>query len=75
MVVFQALTWETEDDKMKKHLSTYFGKTQDGKSVCLTTEFKPYFFINSHGKIRIHGRLYGMIKYVNYVLTLILNMS
>ena len=44
MVVFQALTWETEDDD-EKHLVHIFGKTCDGKSVCLTTEFKPYFFV------------------------------
>jgi len=44
MFVFQALTWETEDDD-EKHLVHIFGKTYDGKSVCLTTEFKPYFFI------------------------------
>ena len=44
MVVFQALTWETED-KHAQHLVHIFGKTQDGKSVCVTTEFSPYFFI------------------------------
>ena len=44
MVVFQALTWETED-KHAQHLIHIFGKTQDGKSVCVTTEFSPYFFI------------------------------
>ena len=44
MVVFQALTWETED-KHAQHLVHIFGKTQDGKSVCVTTEFQPYFFI------------------------------
>jgi len=44
MVVFQALTWETED-KDDKHLVHIFGKTQSGKSICLTTHFPPYFFI------------------------------
>jgi len=44
MVVFQALTWETED-KDDKHLVHIFGKTQSGKSICLTTHFSPYFFI------------------------------
>ena len=44
MVVFQALTWETEDDD-ESHLVHVFGKTQDGLSVCVTTEFKPYFFV------------------------------
>jgi len=44
MVVFQALTWETED-KDDQHLVHIFGKTQSGKSICLTTHFAPYFFI------------------------------
>ena len=44
MVVFQALTWETEDDD-ECHLIHIFGKTQDGRSVCVTTEFQPYFFV------------------------------
>jgi DNA polymerase delta subunit 1 len=44
MVVFQALTWEARDGE-DEHLISIFGKTEDGKSVCLTTAFTPYFFI------------------------------
>ena len=44
MVVFQALTWEARDSD-DEHLISIFGKTEDGKSVCVTTEFKPYFFV------------------------------
>ena len=44
MVVFQALTWEARDGE-DEHLISIFGKTGDGKSVCLTTAFTPYFFI------------------------------
>ena len=44
MVVFQALTWEARDDE-EEHLISIFGKTQDGKSVCVTTSFNPYFYI------------------------------
>jgi DNA polymerase delta subunit 1 len=44
MVVFQALTWEARDSD-KEHLVSIFGKTEDGKSVCVTTSFTPYFFI------------------------------
>ena len=44
MVVFQALTWETRDGE-DEHLISIFGKSEDGKSVCLTTAFTPYFFI------------------------------
>ena len=44
MVVFQALTWESKDID-DEHLISIFGKTEDGKSVCLTTSFYPYFFI------------------------------
>ena len=45
MVVFQALTWEARDDEDNGHLISVFGKTEDGRSVCVTTEFTPYFFI------------------------------
>jgi len=44
MVVFQALTWEARDGE-DEHLISIFGKTEDGKSVCVTTSFTPYFFI------------------------------
>lgn len=44
MVVFQALTWEARDEE-DDHLISIFGKTVDGKSVCLTTTFDPYFFV------------------------------
>ena len=44
MVVFQALTWEARDSD-DEHLISIFGKTKDGKSVCVTTTFMPYFFV------------------------------
>ena len=44
MVVFQALTWEAWDAD-DQHLISIFGKTEDGKSVCVTTAFQPYFFV------------------------------
>ena len=46
MVVFQALTWEARDsEEGEEHLISIFGKTEEGKSVCVTTTFDPYFFI------------------------------
>ena len=44
MVVFQALTWEARDVE-GEHQISIFGKTEDGKSVCVTTTFDPYFFV------------------------------
>jgi DNA polymerase delta subunit 1 len=44
MVVFQALTWEARDVE-GEHQISIFGKTENGKSVCLTTTFDPYFFV------------------------------
>ena len=44
MVVFEALTWEARDEE-GEHLISIFGRTEDGKSVCVTTAFNPYFFI------------------------------
>ena len=46
MVRFQALTWDArDDDDSGAHLISIFGKTLEGKSVCVTTEFTPYFFV------------------------------
>lgn len=43
-MIFQALTWEARDVE-EEHLISILGKTQDGKSVCVTTSFQPYFFV------------------------------
>lgn len=44
MVQFQVLTWDARDED-EQHLIRMFGRTQDGHSVCVTTPFKPYFFM------------------------------
>jgi DNA polymerase delta subunit 1 len=44
MVVFQALTWEARDVE-GEHQISIFGKTEEGKSICVTTTFDPYFFV------------------------------
>jgi DNA polymerase delta subunit 1 len=44
MVVFQALTWEARDVD-EEHLISILGKTETGKSICVTTFFEPYFFV------------------------------
>ena len=44
MVQFQALTWDSLDTD-DEHLIRIFGKTLDGRSVCVTTSFQPYFFV------------------------------
>lgn len=43
MVQFQALTWDSFD--AEEHIIRIFGKTIDGKSVCLSTSFQPYFYV------------------------------
>ena len=50
MVVFQVLTWETQDTE-DEHLISIFGKTKEGKSTCVTTSFTPYFFVKLPKKI------------------------
>jgi DNA polymerase delta subunit 1 len=44
MVVFQALNWVSQDVD-DEHLISIFGRTLEGKSVCVTTCFPPYFFL------------------------------
>jgi len=60
MVVFQALTWEARDDG-EDHLISIFGKTEDGKSVCVTTAFEPYFYIKLPD-IKYAKEIYAKIK-------------
>ena len=48
MVAFQALTWEARDVD-EEHLISILGKTEHGKSVCVTTAFEPYFFVKLPG--------------------------
>ena len=45
MVVFAALTWEASDFEDTDHIINIFGRSEDGKSVCVSTSFQPYFFI------------------------------
>jgi DNA polymerase delta subunit 1 len=43
---FQALTWEAKDDEDGYgYFISIIGKTGDGRSVCVTTSYNPYFFI------------------------------
>ena len=44
MVKFQVLIWDSRDED-ETHVIRLFGKTQDGKSVCVTTHYTPYFFV------------------------------
>tara|TARA_R110002073_G_scaffold123085_3_gene266413 strand:- start:8464 stop:12123 length:3660 start_codon:yes stop_codon:yes gene_type:complete len=44
MVLFQALAWEARDVD-DEYLISIFGRTAEGKSACVTTPFKPYFFV------------------------------
>ena len=44
MVIFQAISWEAYDTDTRYRVHI-FGRTADGKSVCVTTTFQPYFFV------------------------------
>lgn len=44
MVTFQALTWDSCDED-ETHIIRIFGRTMDGTSVCVATEFTPYLFV------------------------------
>lgn len=44
MVVFQALCWEARDID-GEHQISIFGRTEDGRSVSVSTVFEPYFFV------------------------------
>lgn len=44
MVVFQAVAWEGRDID-GEYTVTVYGRTQDGKSVSVSTLFEPYFYV------------------------------
>jgi DNA polymerase elongation subunit (family B) len=49
-MLFQALTWEARDEKdeegnVSEHQVSVFGKTEAGKSVCVSFNFNPYLFV------------------------------
>ena len=47
MVLFQAVAWEGKDSDGGDYIIKIFGRAEDGKSVCLSTKFRPYFFIKT----------------------------
>ena len=49
MVKLQAISWEAYDNENNEYVVHIFGRTTEGKSVCVTTSFKPYFFIKLKG--------------------------
>jgi DNA polymerase delta subunit 1 len=66
MVVFAALTWEASDFEDTDHIISIFGRSEDGKSVCVSTSFQPYFFIKL-SRVTTEARvqeLYNKIKTV-----------
>ena len=49
-MLFQALTWEArdvndEEGNVSEHQVSVFGKTEAGKSVCVSFNFNPYLFV------------------------------
>ena len=66
MVVFQAITWEARDevldeDTIQHHVSI-FGKTEDGLSVCVTTQVLPYFYVRlGHAGMSLGRSIYAAI--------------
>jgi DNA polymerase delta subunit 1 len=55
--IFQALTWHAEDTD-GQHVISIFGRTDDGKSVCVSTNFDPYFFV----KVSNRAQEYSMFQ-------------
>ena len=64
---FQALTWEARDVDDSQHIISIFGRSENGQSVCVSTEFKPYFFVKLGN--RDPGELFRKIKEVCPVVT------
>lgn len=62
MVQFQALSWESRDSEDEtEHLISIFGRTEQGVSVCVTSAFKPYFFVKVPERVQA-GNMFQDIK-------------
>jgi DNA polymerase delta subunit 1 len=66
MVVFQAITWEARDEVLDEdtihHHVSIFGKTEDGRSVCVTTQVLPYFYVRlGHAGMSLGRSIYAAI--------------
>jgi DNA polymerase delta subunit 1 len=62
MVQFQALSWESRDSEDDtEHLISIFGRTEQGVSVCVTSAFKPYFFVKVPERVQA-GNMFQDIK-------------
>jgi DNA polymerase delta subunit 1 len=44
----QVITWDARDNDQGKYTVHIFGRSEDGRSVHVSTPFKPYFFVKSH---------------------------
>jgi DNA polymerase delta subunit 1 len=51
MTIFQALTWDAKDTINEEYTINIFGRTENGKSVCVSTIFNPYFFVKIPNKV------------------------
>jgi DNA polymerase delta subunit 1 len=45
MTIFQAVAWDGQDNDDEQYQVRTFGRCADGKSVCLTTEWNPFFYV------------------------------
>ena len=45
MVVFQAVAWDGQDIEEEQYQVRVFGRSADGKSVALTTDWNPFFYV------------------------------
>ena len=69
MVVFEALTWDARDNEEgNEYTISIFGRTKDGSSVCVTTAFKPYFFVKVPKNSNVQF-LFDKIKKVSAVVS------
>ena len=66
-VKFQAINWEARDLEDASHfVISIFGKTIDGQSVCVNTQFKPYFFVKNRSTDEVWRETMEMNTYEAY---------
>ena len=47
---FQILSWDSSEDE-DRYIVHMYGRTKDGKSVCLDVEYEPYFYLEESNEL------------------------
>ena len=48
---FQILSWDSSEESYERYLIHMYGRTKEGKSVCVDVEYLPYFYLEESSEV------------------------